>query len=84
MVNLLAPTGAILENEKRTIFGMIPLPELAGKRYMSLNWIDANDAKQYQVGLAKNKNTKIDIVDEESERSIDPFEHVKSFITKEE
>jgi HK97 family phage portal protein len=84
MVNLLAPTGAILENEKRTIFGMIPLPELAGKRYMSLNWIDANDAKRYQVGLAKNKNTKIDIVDEESERSIDPFEHVKSFITKEE
>lgn len=84
MVNLLAPTGAILENEKRTIFGMIPLPELAGKRYMSLNWIDANDAKQYQVGLAKNKNTKIDIVDEESERSIDPFEHVKSFVTKEE
>lgn len=84
MVNLLAPTGAILENEKRTIFGMIPLPELAGKRYMSLNWIDANDAKQYQVGLAKNKNTKIDIVDEESERSLDPFEYVKSFITKEE
>jgi HK97 family phage portal protein len=84
MVNLLAPTGAILENEKRTIFGMIPLPELAGKRYMSLNWIDANDAKQYQVGLAKNKNTKIDIVDEESERSLDPFEHVKSFVTEEE
>lgn len=67
MVNLLAPTGAILENEKRTIFGMAPLPELVGKRYMSLNWIDANDAQQYQVGLAKNKNTKIDIVDEEKE-----------------
>ena len=83
MVNLLAPTGAILENEKRTIFGMIPLPELAGKRYMSLNWIDAKDAQRYQVGLAKNKNTKIDIVDEESERSKDPFEYVKSFVTKE-
>lgn len=83
MVNLLAPTGAILENEKRTIFGMIPLPELAGKRYMSLNWIDANDAKRYQVGLAKNKNTKIDIVDEESERSLDPFEYVKSFVAEE-
>lgn len=67
MVNLLSPTGAILENEKRTIFGMIPLPELAGKRYMSLNWIDVNDAKQYQIGLVKNKNTKIDIVDEEKE-----------------
>jgi HK97 family phage portal protein len=67
MVNLLAPTGAVLENEKRTIFGMKPLPELVGKRYMSLNWIDANDAQQYQVGLAKNKNTKIDIVDEEKE-----------------
>lgn len=63
MVNLLAPTGAILENEKRTIFGMMPLPELVGKRYMSLNWIDADNAGQYQVG----KNVNVDIVDEEKE-----------------
>jgi HK97 family phage portal protein len=50
MVNLLAPTGALFENEKRTAFGMWPLPELVGKRYMSLNWIDANKANEYQVG----------------------------------
>lgn len=62
MVNLLAPTGAIFENEKRTIFGLLPLPELEGKRYMSLNWIDANDASQYQVG-----KENIDVVDEQKE-----------------
>ena len=50
MINLLAPTGALFENEKRAILGLMPLPELEGKRYMSLNWIDAKDASQYQVG----------------------------------
>lgn len=50
LVNLLAPTGAMFENEKRTTFGLMPLPELEGKRYMSLNWIDANNASEYQVG----------------------------------
>lgn len=67
MVNLLAPTGAIFENEKRTIFGLVPLPELEGKRYMSLNWIDANDASQYQVGKENNEKVNVDVVDEEKE-----------------
>lgn len=67
MVNLLAPTGAIFENEKRTIFGLIPLPELEGKRYMSLNWIDANDASQYQVGKENGEKVNVDVVDEEKE-----------------
>lgn len=62
MVNLLAPTGAIFENEKRTVFGLMPLPELEGKRFMSLNWIDANNADQYQVG-----KENVDVVDEEKE-----------------
>lgn len=62
-INALAPTGAIFENEKRVALGMRPLPELEGKRYMSLNWIDANNAGQYQIG--KDTDTKIDIVDEE-------------------
>lgn len=61
LVNLLAPTGAIFENEKRTIFGLMPLPELEGKRYMSLNWIDANDASQYQVG-----KVNVDVEDKQS------------------
>ena len=32
LVNLLSPTGSIFENEKRTMFGLMPLPELEGKR----------------------------------------------------
>lgn len=64
LIKELSPTGAIFENEKRTMFGLRPLPELAGKRYMSLNWIDANNASQYQVG--KN-NVNVDIVDETKE-----------------
>lgn len=59
MINLLSPTGSLFENEKRTILGLMPLPELEGKRYMSLNWIDANNADQYQVG-----KVNVDVVDE--------------------
>ena len=62
MIKELSPTGALFENEKRVALGLKPLPELKGKRYMSLNWIDANNASQYQVG-----NENIDIVDEEKE-----------------
>ncbi len=50
MVNLLSNTGCIYENEKRVAFGLRPLPELEGKRYMSLNWVDMDIANQYQVG----------------------------------
>ena len=62
MINLLSPTGAMYENEKRAALGLKPLPELEGLRYMSLNWINANNADQYQVG---NDNVNVDIVDEE-------------------
>ena len=65
MINILAPTGALYENEKRVALGLRPMPELEGKRYMSLNWIDANNADQYQVG--KNANVNVDIVDEEKQ-----------------
>lgn len=58
-IYLLAPTGAIFENEKRTALGMRPLPELEGKRFMSLNWINADDASQYQIG-----KVNVDVVDE--------------------
>ena len=64
MIKELSPTGGLFENEKRVALGMRPLPELAGKRYMSLNWIDANNAAQYQVGL-KNDNVNVDVVDKE-------------------
>lgn len=50
MINILSPTGGLYENEKRVALGLKPMPELEGKRYMSLNWIDANNAEKYQVG----------------------------------
>ena len=50
MVTLLSNTGAMYENEKRVAFGLRPLAELEGKRYTSLNWIDANNANAYQLG----------------------------------
>lgn len=65
MVNILSPTGALFENEKRTALGLRPLPELEGKRYMSLNWIDANNASEYQVG-----KVNVDVVDEEKQEDI--------------
>ena len=68
LVNLLAPTGSIYENEKRTMFGLMPLPELEGKRYMSLNWVDADLAADYQLG--KVGNVKVDVVDESKDENI--------------
>ena len=62
-INALAPTGAMFENEKRVALGMRPLPELEGKRYMSLNWIDANDASRYQTG----ENENVEVIDEEKD-----------------
>lgn len=59
MINMLSPTGGMYENEKRVALGLRPLPELEGKRYMSLNWIDAANAEQYQVG-----KVNVDVVDE--------------------
>lgn len=53
-INLLAPTGALFENEKRVAFGWRPLPELVGKRYLSLNWIEAGLAAEYQTGKETN------------------------------
>lgn len=68
LVNLLSPTGALYENEKRTMFGLMPLTELEGKRYMSLNWVDADMAADYQMG--KVGNVKMDVVDETKNETI--------------
>ena len=66
MINILSPTGALFENEKRVALGLRPLPELKGKRYMSLNWVEADKAAQYQLG----DNMNVDIVDEEKEGAL--------------
>ena len=68
MINILSPTGGLFENEKRVALGLRPMPELEGKRYMSLNWIDANNADKYQVG--KNENVNVDVVDESKEETV--------------
>ena len=65
MINALSPTGALFENEKRTALGLRPLPELEGKRYMSLNWVNADNADQYQLG-----KVNVDVVDESKTESI--------------
>jgi HK97 family phage portal protein len=57
MVKMLSNTGGLYENEKRAAFGLAPLPELEGKRYMSLNWVDVDIANQYQVSNAATNNT---------------------------
>lgn len=64
LVNLLSPTGALFENEKRRIFGLTPLKELENKRLMSLNWVDAEKANEYQLG-----KVNINVVDEEKQES---------------
>ena len=56
VVQLLMQTGTIYENEKRTSFGYMPLEELEGKRYMSLNWVDTNIAQQYQLDGARKED----------------------------
>lgn len=68
MINILSPTGAMFENEKRVALGLRPLPELEGKRLMSLNWVDADKANQYQMG--KVGNVKMDVIDEEKQDNI--------------
>ena len=56
MVRLLGDRGQLYDNEARTIMGLSPLPELVGKRTMSLNYIDADKATEYQL---KQKSTNV-------------------------
>lgn len=68
MINILAPTGAMFENEKRTALGLRPDPALEGKRYMSLNWVSADIAEQYQ--LKNVKNMSVNVVDESKQENL--------------
>lgn len=49
MIRLLGDSGALFENEKRVALGLRPLPELAGKRMQSLNYVDVELAPLYQM-----------------------------------
>ena len=50
MVHELGQSGTLFENEKRVAFGYEPLEELKGVRLQSLNFVNVEDAKEYQVG----------------------------------
>ena len=54
MIRLLGDCGDLYENEKRSAFGLRPLPELVGKRMQSLNYVDVGIAKDYQMGGDNN------------------------------
>lgn len=65
LVRLLGDSGTLFENEKREAFGMMPVPELVGVRMQSLNYINVDNAAEYQLG--KNKENKND--DENTEEA---------------
>lgn len=51
----LSAQGGVYVNEYRTAFGLRPINDLAGVRMVSLNYIDAKDAAEYQVGKQNNE-----------------------------
>lgn len=67
MVRMLGDSGSLYENEKRRIFGMVPLPELVGVRKQSLNYVDVSIANTYQLDEAKGEATNEQ--DEEADAS---------------
>lgn len=58
VVKLLSDAGQMYDNEKRAAFGLMPMPELAGRRTMSLNYIDATKANEYQLGKKGEKSSE--------------------------
>ena len=55
MVRLLGDSGSLYENEKRVAFGLKPLPELEGIRMQSLNYVNVEYAREYQMGGKKDE-----------------------------
>ncbi len=60
MIRLLGDSGALFENEKRIMFGLHPLPELAGQRMQSLNYVNSNVADKYQLQGNSEENINND------------------------
>ena len=58
VVKLLGDAGQLYDNEKRVAFGFMPLEELAGRRTMSLNYIDADLANEYKMQKKGEENEK--------------------------
>ena len=49
LFRLLGDAGGFYLNEMRTAFGMVPLAELVGVRMQSLNYVNVEYAKEYQL-----------------------------------
>lgn len=60
----LGERGSCYENEYRGWFGLRPLPELEGKRMMSLNYVDSKYAQEYQTGKSTEQDEKEVVTDE--------------------
>lgn len=56
-IRLLGDSGTLYENEKRVAIGLPPDPDLVGVRMMSLNYINAELAPQYQAVRAQTQKT---------------------------
>ena len=54
-LRMLGDCGDLYENEKRLALGLEPLPELVGVRMQSLNYVNVEYAKDYQL---KNKSSE--------------------------
>lgn len=49
LLDKMMQTGTMMENEKRVMFGMLPLPELESQRLQSLNYVNASIVDEYQL-----------------------------------
>lgn len=67
MVRLLGDSGSLYENEKRVAFGLRPLPELEGIRMQSLNYVNVENAAQYQLGKSTAKEEEKDELNDDEE-----------------
>ena len=58
MVNLLGQSGSLFENEKRVAFGYAPSNELVGIRMQSLNYVNVEYAREYQMSQKSKTSPK--------------------------
>lgn len=85
MIRLLGDSGALFENEKRVAFGLQPLPELAGVRMQSLNYVNVEYAKEYQTSPNGEKSDEGDEnIDGDSKTSQNESEDVTDMNKEEE
>lgn len=85
MIRLLGDSGALFENEKRVAFGLQPLPELAGVRMQSLNYVNVEYAKDYQTSSNGEKSDEGDEnIDDDDKTSQNEPEDVTDMNNEEE